>query len=68
MFYRLNNTKGFYLIGLLIALLIIMILTGKYMTGDKGSGIEPAVTNIDKSKIVRMDNKAYDSTPANWRP
>ena len=50
MWYRRKHNGGFYLIGLLIALLIIMILTGKYMSGDRERGVPPAQTNIDKSK------------------
>ena len=50
--YRHNNNKGFYLIGLLIALLIIMILTGKFMTGDEKSGTGGAINALDKSKAA----------------
>ena len=50
MIYRRKYNKGFYLIGLLIALMIIMILTGKYMGGDKSTNTPPVTTNIDRSK------------------
>lgn len=52
MIYRHKHNKGFYLIGLLIALMIIMILTGKFMTGDEKSGTEGAIHSLDKSKAA----------------
>lgn len=50
MITRQMKNKGFYLIGLLIALLIIMILAGYQLGGDKKENIPPAKTQIDRGK------------------
>ena len=45
-----NRSKGFVIIGILIALAIILILTGHYFTKDKETEVMYYQTQIDKSK------------------
>ncbi len=47
-----NHSKGFALIGILIALAIILILTGHYFTKDEETQVTYYQTQIDKSKSV----------------
>ena len=52
MFTKQMKNKGFYLIGLLIALVIIMILVGYQMGGNKKENLPPAKTQIDRGKAA----------------
>ena len=47
-----TRRRGFYLIGVLIVLAIILVLYGKQLAGDKSEGISSAQTKIDRSKEV----------------
>ncbi len=47
---RIRSTRGFYIISLLLALVIIFILSGGYFSRDKKSQVSHYQTNIDRSK------------------
>lgn len=50
MIKRAKNNKGFYFLSLLMALVIIMILMGHYLGGDKEQPKPDPLTYIDKGK------------------
>ena len=45
---QLRKNKGFFFISILMALLIIMILSGYMLGGDKKENIPPARTYVDR--------------------
>ena len=52
---RGNYKKGFSFIGMLMALAIVAILTGMYMSlqmGQQGGTLKQGISSIEKSKIV----------------
>ena len=64
-----KKERGFYLIGILMALAIIMILNGGYFVKGKSGAPSVQVISLDRTKSVDCDNSrnAFKNEMTNWQ-